>query len=62
MLSKKQQSTTIPVKRVAKKPWISEETLRLADEKRKLKQTKDVSKGKLEEHKNLCKEVKRAAR
>ena len=34
---KETAGATIPVKRVAKKPWISEETLRLADEKRKLK-------------------------
>ena len=59
---KETAGATIPVKRVAKKLWISEETLRLADEKRKLKQTKDVSKRKSEEHKNLCKEVKKPAR
>ena len=59
---KETAGTTIPVKKVAKKPWISEETLRLADEKRKMKQTKDASKGKSKEHKNLCKEVKKAAR
>ena len=54
--------TIILVKRTAKKPWISEETLKLSDEKRKLKETKDVSKERFQQYKNLCKEVKRAAR
>ena len=49
---------TIPVKRVAKKLWISGETLRLVDEKRKLKQTKDVSKRKSEEHKTFVRKSK----
>ena len=54
--------TIMPVKRTAKKPWISEETLKLSDEKRKLKETKDVSKESSQQYKNLCKEVKKAAR
>ena len=40
---KKAAETTIPTSRSAKKLWISEETLELADEKRTLKQTKNVS-------------------
>ena len=55
-------STIILVKRAAKKPWISEETLKLADEKRKLKETKDASKERSQQYKNLCKEVKKAVR
>ena len=35
--------TTIPAKRKTNKPWISEVTLKLADEKRKLKQMKNIS-------------------
>ena len=53
---------TILVKRAAKKPWIAEETLKLADEKRTLKQTKDVSKGESQQYKNLCKQIKKVAR
>ena len=34
---------TIPVRRSAKKSWISEDTLKLANEKRTLKQTKNIS-------------------
>jgi ribulose bisphosphate carboxylase small subunit len=34
---------TVPAKRTTKKPWISEETLKLADEKRRLKQLKNIS-------------------
>ena len=40
---KKAAETAIPASRSAKKPWISEETLKLADEKRVLKQTRDAS-------------------
>ena len=40
---KKAAEATIPVSRSAKKPWISEETLKLADEKRALKQTRNAS-------------------
>ena len=46
-------STTMPAKRVAKKFGISEETLKLADEKQTLKQTKDAYKGKLQQYKIL---------
>ena len=40
---KKAAEATIPVSRSAKKHWISEETLKLADEKRALKQTRNAS-------------------
>ena len=52
---------TILVKRAVKKIWTSEETLELANGKRALKQTKDASKGKLQQYKNFCKQVKKAA-
>ena len=48
--------------RAAKKPWISEETLRLADEKRRLQQTRSVSTQKEHQYKDLCKKVKKSAR
>ena len=37
--------TTVAGKRTAKKPWISEQTLALADEKREAKQVKHLSMG-----------------
>ena len=40
---KKAAEGTISVSRSAKKPWISEETLKLVDEKRALKQTRNAS-------------------
>ena len=40
---KKTVEATIPATRTTKKPWISEETLKLADEKRRLKQMTNVS-------------------
>jgi hypothetical protein len=40
---KKTVETTIPAKRTTRKLRISEETLKLADEKRRLKQMKNVS-------------------
>ncbi|CAF5217595.1 unnamed protein product, partial [Rotaria magnacalcarata] len=59
---KEAASTAIPAKRIAKKPWISEETLKIAEEKRKLRQVKDASNVKMQEYKDLCKKVKKAAR
>ncbi|CAF4585279.1 unnamed protein product [Rotaria socialis] len=59
---KEAASTAIPAKRIAKKPWISEETLNIAEEKRKLKQAKDASNVKMQEYKDLCKKVNKAAR
>ncbi|CAF2091543.1 unnamed protein product [Rotaria magnacalcarata] len=53
---------TVPAKRTAKKPWISEETLKLADEKRRLKQLRNVSLEYTQQYKGLCRKVKRSAR
>ncbi|CAF2033538.1 unnamed protein product [Rotaria magnacalcarata] len=53
---------TVPAKRTTKKPWIYEETLKLADEKRRLKQLKNVSLEYAQQYKGLCKKVKRSAR
>ena len=54
--------TSIPAKRIARKPWISEETLKLADEKRRLKQMKNVSVKYAQQYKDFCKKVKKSAR
>ena len=48
---KKAAEATISASRSARKPWISEKTLKLADEKRTLKQTKNASTQKEEEYK-----------
>ncbi|CAF1501489.1 unnamed protein product, partial [Rotaria magnacalcarata] len=53
---------SITNQRVAKKPWISAETLKLADEKRKAKQTKHLNQNLNEKYKELCKKVKKFAR
>ena len=53
---------TIPASRRTKKPWISEDTLKLADEKRALKQTKNASPQKEQKYRDLCKKVKKSAR
>ena len=54
--------STIPAKRITRKPWISEETLVLADEKRRLKQMKNVSEKYVQAYRDSCKKVKRSAR
>ncbi|CAF1120971.1 unnamed protein product [Didymodactylos carnosus] len=54
--------TTIPAKRKTKKPWISEATLKLTDEKRKLKQMKNVSIEYAQQYKDSCRRVKKSAR
>ena len=59
---KKTAEATIPTSRSDKKPWISEDTLELADGKRTLKQTKNILTWKEQEYKNLCKRVKKSAR
>ena len=59
---KETAGTTISVKRTAKKSCISEETLKVADEKQTLKQTKIASKGKPQQYKNFCEQVKNVAR
>jgi hypothetical protein len=53
---------TVPAKRKTKKPWISEATLKLADEKRKLKQIKNVSTEYTQRYKDSCRKVKVSAR
>ena len=53
---------TIPAKRKTKKPWISEATLKLADEKRKLKQMKNISLEYTQQYKDACRRVKKSAR
>ena len=59
---KKTAEATIPATRTAKKPWISETTLKLADEKRKLKQMKNVSIEYTQQYKDFCRKVKKSAR
>ena len=59
---KKAAEATIPASRSAKKPWISEETLKLEDEKRALKQTRNASAQKEQQYKGLCTKVKKSAR
>ena len=59
---KKAAEATIPVSRSTKKPWISEDTLKLADEKRTLKQSKNASAQKEQQYKDLCKKVQKSAR
>ena len=59
---KETAGTTVPVKRPTKKTWTSGQTLKLVDEKRTRKPTKDASKGKSRQHKNLCKQVKKTGR
>ena len=59
---KKTAEATIPASRSTKKPWISEETLKLPDEKRTLKLTKNASIQKEQEYKDICKKVKKSAR
>ena len=58
---KKAAEATIPDSRSAKKPWITEKTLKLADEKRTLKQAKNASTQKEQHNKDLCKRVKKFA-
>ena len=59
---KKAVETTTPASRRIKKPWISEETLKIADEKRTLKQSKNASAQKEQQYKDLCKKVKKSVR
>jgi hypothetical protein len=53
---------TVPARRITRKPWISEETLKLADEKRRLKQRKNVSTEYTQQYKDFCRKVKKSAR
>jgi hypothetical protein len=54
--------TTIPAKKISRKPWISEETLKLADEKRRLKQIQHTTTQYAQRYKEMCKNVKKSAR
>ena len=54
--------STIPARKASRKPWISEETLKLADEKRKLRLDKTVSAEHARLYKDFCKKVKKSAR
>jgi hypothetical protein len=53
---------TLSAKRKTKNLWIFEATLKLADEKRRLKQLRNVSVEYTEQYKGLCRKVKRSAR
>jgi hypothetical protein len=59
---KKAIDATIPTRRITRKPWISEQTLKLADEKRRLKQIKHTSTQHAQQYKEMCKKVKKSAR
>ncbi len=54
--------TTTPARRTTRKPWIFEQTLKLADEKQTLKQMNNVSVKHAQQYKDLCKKVKKSAR
>jgi hypothetical protein len=54
--------TTVPAKKISRKPWISKQTLKLADEKRRLKQIQHTSTQHAEQYKEMCKKVKKSAR
>ncbi|XP_047502962.1 uncharacterized protein LOC125048342 [Penaeus chinensis] len=53
---------TIPTARKPRKAWISEETLILADKKRKIKNTITTSNNNRDEYRKICNEVRKAAR
>jgi hypothetical protein len=50
---------TVPARKITRKRWISEETLKLADEKRRLKQRKNVSTEYTQQYKDFCRKVKK---
>ena len=54
--------STIPARKASRKPWISEETLKLADEKRKLRLDKNVSMEHAQLYKDFCRKVNKSAR
>ena len=54
--------STLPARKTSRKSWISGETLKLADEKRKLRLVKNVSAGHERLYKDSCKKVKKSAR
>jgi hypothetical protein len=47
--------TTIPASKITRKPWISEQTLKLADKKRRLEQMKHTSTQHAQQYKEMCK-------
>lgn len=53
---------SIASRKTAKKPWISAQTLNLAEKKRKAKQLKHLSTNHNNTYKDLCNEVKKSAR
>ena len=54
--------TTVTAKRTAKKPWIFEQTLALADKKREAKEAKQLSRDHTTRYKELCNMVKKSAK
>ena len=58
-LIKKTVETTMPASRSAKKSCRSEDTLKLKDEKRALKQTKNALAQKEQQYEDLCKKFKK---
>ncbi|CAF2136674.1 unnamed protein product, partial [Rotaria magnacalcarata] len=58
---KEAASAAIPAKRIAKKSWLSKEILKIAREKRTLKQPKDTSNLKMQEYKDLCKKSQKGS-
>ncbi len=53
---------TVPKVNKTKKPWISQQTLQLVEEKRLLKQRRELSQEAGEKYKQKCNEVRKAAR
>ncbi len=60
--TKKAIETTIPARKITRKPWISEQTLKLADEKRRLKQMKNVSTEHAQQYKDICKKSQKISK
>jgi hypothetical protein len=58
----KAANAVLPVKVEPRKPWITERTLALSEEKRKLKQLRTQSDQKMEMYRKKCNEVRKAAR
>lgn len=52
----------IPARKASRKPYISEEILKLADEKRKLRLNKNISDEHARLYKDLCRKVKKSVR
>ena len=54
--------STIPARQTSRKPWISQETLKLAEEKRKLRLASNISTEHARLYKDFCRKVKKSAR